>query len=150
MLSLFKKWKRFSEVRDGVAKPAIENEGQSKWNSAKKGDISTQVEKDVMPVESCDVSKTSIEYKFLDFHNKNPHIYDRLREMAFTLKGHGRKKYGIASLFEVLRWQHATSTTSSDFKLNNNYRAYYARLLMENEPELDGFFHVRVQHGTSL
>ena len=36
------------------------------------------------------------------------------------------------------------STTASDgFKLNNNHTAYYARMIMDNFNELDGFFHLR-------
>ena len=91
------------------------------------------------------INLQTIEGKFYQFHAQNPHVYERLRQLALDLKNRGRKKYGIAGLFEVLRWEHAMSTTDEDFKLNNNYRAYYARLLMENEPELDGFFATRVQ-----
>lgn len=87
----------------------------------------------------------TIEGKFAHFHRLNPHVYSRLRQLALDLKGRGRNKYGIAGLFEVLRWEHAMTTTDDDFKLNNNYRAYYARLLMANEPELDDFFAIRVQ-----
>lgn len=35
------------------------------------------------------------------------------------------------------------STSDPDFKLNNSYRAYYARLIMAQEPDLAGLFALR-------
>ena len=80
------------------------------------------------------------------FHAENPHVYEMLRHLALDAARHGRR-LGIAMLFEVLRWQYAMNTTdqASEFKLNNNYRAFYARLLMEKEPELQDYFETRTQ-----
>lgn len=36
-----------------------------------------------------------------------------------------------------------------DYSLNNSYRAFYARLIMRNAPDLDGFFEVRAQKPSS-
>lgn len=36
-----------------------------------------------------------------------------------------------------------TERFGDEYKLNNDYRAFYARLLMANEPELAGFFETR-------
>ena len=46
-------------------------------------------------------------------------------------------------LFEVVRWNRLLRTGDRGFKLNNNFTAYYARLLMEREPELRGMFETR-------
>lgn len=80
---------------------------------------------------------------FLKFHNANPHVYERLRELALLVKSKGRNKYSINGLFEVLRWEQALTTTGSKFKLNNNFRAWYARMLEQNVPELSNFFELR-------
>ena len=86
----------------------------------------------------------TIEERFESFHRENPHIYDELLFMALRLKHRGRKRYGIATLFEVLRYKKdIESTGSAGFKLNNDFRALYARRLMNNEPELRGFFEIR-------
>lgn len=85
----------------------------------------------------------SIRDKFHEFYYANPHVYWRLRELAVDLKHRGRDRYSINGLFEVLRWEHAMKTSGDTFKLNNNYRALYARALMNNEPELEGFFETR-------
>lgn len=87
-----------------------------------------------------------IEREFLRFDADNPWVYTHLRGMALRLKRTGRDSYGIAALFEVLRYEHAVQTISDDgLKLNNNYRALYARKLAQNEPELREFFKFRVR-----
>ena len=92
-----------------------------------------------------------IEVAFNKFHTENPWVYDRLRTMALQLKRSGRNSYGIAALFEVLRYEYAMKTQSDDgFKLNNNYRALYSRMLAKDEPELKEFFRMRVRRSGLL
>lgn len=87
-----------------------------------------------------------LEKQFLTFHRENLQVYDKLVELAFILKDRGHRKIGIAMLFEQLRWLYAMETTDmGGFKLNNNYRAFYARMLMERNPALNGFFEIREQ-----
>ena len=80
---------------------------------------------------------------FWEFHKANPHVYTALRRLALGLLGRGRSKWGIGGLFEVMRWRHAMVTEGDDFKLNNNFRAYYARLLMSRDRRLKQFFDLR-------
>lgn len=88
----------------------------------------------------------AIERAFLKFHAENPWVYDRLRDMALQLKNSGRSTYGIAALFEVLRYEYALKTVSDDgLKLNNNYRALYARKLAQEEAALRDFFKMRIR-----
>jgi len=93
----------------------------------------------------------SLEEKFEAFHGANPEVYAKLRELAFELKSRGVERYGMAGLFEVLRYESALQTVDAEtgeapeFKLNNSYRSFYARLLMEREPALAGFFELRTQ-----
>jgi hypothetical protein len=85
-----------------------------------------------------------IEEAFWRFHELNPHVYARLVQLARDLKARGRRRIGIGMLFEVLRWHHLSTVGDADgFKLNNNYRALYARLIMHREPDLAGVFHTR-------
>ena len=97
------------------------------------------------PVDgSTTVVMSKAEERFWKFHTDNPHVYAELVRLANVLKYRGHKKIGIAMLFEQLRWQYAMTTSDmSGYKLNNNYRAYYSRLIMETEPELAGFFETR-------
>ena len=82
--------------------------------------------------------------RFATFHRENPHVYVELVRLARVLKSRGHKKVGIAMLFEQLRWQYAMTTSDmSGYKLNNSYRAHYARLIMEKETDLEGIFETR-------
>lgn len=91
-------------------------------------------------------ARRTIEEDFWAFHRANPQVYDRLSALAGQLKDRGHTKVGIGMLFEVLRWEHMMSTSDvTPFKLNNNYRAYYARLIMHRRPSLAGFFDLRKQ-----
>ena len=86
----------------------------------------------------------SLEEQFAAFHAANPQVYVALRALALSMRRQGVRKAGIGQLFEVLRWQYALQTRGGDFKLNNNFRSFYARLL-DNEAELHGLFEMRVQ-----
>jgi hypothetical protein len=46
-------------------------------------------------------------------------------------------------LFEVLRWRRMLRTAGDEFQLNNNYRSYYARLIMLQESDLEDVFETR-------
>jgi hypothetical protein len=90
----------------------------------------------------------TIEQAFLRFHAQNPHVYDELVKLARRARRSGSSRVGIGMLFEVLRWRHTLRTGGDDFKLNNNYRSYYARLIMLREPDLAGVFETRQLHGS--
>ena len=80
----------------------------------------------------------------LAFHAANPLVYQELRRLAFELLNAGHKRFGIDLLFSQMRWRWLIRTTDeSGFRLNNSYRATYARLLANQEPELRDVFSVR-------
>lgn len=81
--------------------------------------------------------------KFAEHHAANPQIYDALRRFALEAKRSGRPRIGIKMLYERVRWHTTVETRDDTFKLNNNWHAFYARLLMQQEPELQGFFETR-------
>lgn len=90
--------------------------------------------------------ETAAEAKFREFHADNPQVYAKLVELTREAKSAGRTKIGIGMLFEVLRWHSYISTTDPDYKMNNNYRSRYARLIQQNEPDLAGMFDMRELH----
>ena len=79
------------------------------------------------------------------FHEKNPRVYEELRELALQAVRAGHKRFSIRVCWEVVRWHRMFKTVdeSSQFRMNDHYHAWYARLLMEREPELAGVFEVR-------
>ncbi len=99
---------------------------------------------ELSPTVPPDVERdASLDERFEAFHRANPHVYEELRRLALEMRRRGVRRYGIKGLFEVLRWRYALQTRGDEFKLNNSYTSRYARLLMEREPELRGFFEVR-------
>jgi hypothetical protein len=82
--------------------------------------------------------------KYEAFKKANPWVIRTLTRMSYELYNKGYKHYGIAALVEVLRYDYAINNDpNSEFKLNNNYRAFMAREIMQNEPMLEGFFSTR-------
>lgn len=92
------------------------------------------------------------EEAFWRFHEENPHVYERLKRLAFKLKVRGVDRWGMKALYEILRYEEAVATNSPAalYRLNNNFTALYARLLMEREPDLEGFFELRGRGGASI
>ena len=85
----------------------------------------------------------SIQQRFNLFHRENPHVYQAIRTLALSMKRKGHATWSIKAIFEILRWSYAMTTTDQDFKLPNDYHSRYARLVMDQEPELEGFFETR-------
>ena len=82
--------------------------------------------------------------RFQEFHGANPHVYANIVRMARQAKDRGRNKIGMPMLFEVMRWNHILKTDSKDeFKLNNDYIPFYSRLVMKDNPDLEGMFEIR-------
>ena len=83
--------------------------------------------------------------RFEAFHALNPHVMRALIRLARWTQNDGWRVCSIKLLFEQLRWQWAVQTQGDVYKLNNNFHAYYARLIMHRHPDLAGFFRIRRQ-----
>lgn len=71
-------------------------------------------------------------------------ICNRFIRIAWGIMKRG-KKVGAKAIAERLRWYYmAKKQDDSAYKINNNMIAYMARHAMVKEPELDGFFNLRV------
>lgn len=88
-------------------------------------------------------SGSGIEADFRRFHEANPQVFREIVRLCRQAKGRGFDRWSINGVFEVLRWNQAIVTDEGKPKLNNNYRAFYARLVMELCPDLEGFFETR-------
>lgn len=90
------------------------------------------------------VKGQTIQERFLSFHALNPWVYDDLVTLAREAKyDKGYQRGSIDALSQVLRWQRHRPTTGEKWKLYDHYRSRYARLIMEQEPDLEGFFELR-------
>lgn len=89
--------------------------------------------------------KLTIAERFAIFHAANPHVFENLRRLAIGLIRRGRTHYSVDALFHILRFHYDIGTVdpTADFKLSNDYTSRYARLLIEQAPELADFFDLR-------
>lgn len=82
--------------------------------------------------------------RFMRFHEQNPHVYDRLEELAQEWFDAGHTKVAVRMLWEVLRWEAGTTTTGEGgYKLNDHFPSRYVRLLIHHHPDWAGRFHTR-------
>lgn len=86
----------------------------------------------------------NLEGKFWRFHSSNPHIYAKLVTLAREWKAAGHQTCGIAMLVAKAHLDFGLKGHPA-LSVSNNYRRFYARLIMAQEPELRGFFRLRVQ-----
>ena len=91
------------------------------------------------------MSQSAIEKRFFQFHDENPHVYKEFERRALLLINKGRNHFGAKAIFEAMRFDWAATTTDEEFKLNNNYTAYYARIFEDKHPDYVGFFEMRTQ-----
>lgn len=86
----------------------------------------------------------SIRARFEAFHEENPHVYEAIVEKVKQAWLMGFTKWSINAIFEILRWNAAMETgTDEQWKLSNDFRACYARKVMEDFPLWLGFFEIR-------
>ena len=82
--------------------------------------------------------------KYAAFKRTNPWLLPKLERRSLELFACGRRHYGMQSLVEGLRYEYARiNDPNSNFKINNDYCAYMAREIMNNNPALAGFFKLR-------
>jgi hypothetical protein len=85
----------------------------------------------------------TLQERFELFHAEHADIYDLFKRFTLEMARSGRSRYGAKSLMERVRWHHATTSGGGDFKINNNFTSRYVRLLLQERPDLAGFFETR-------
>ena len=74
------------------------------------------------------------------FHQNNPKVFALITKYAIEAMKSGLDHYSIKGIFEQIRWDFNVKTQDKEFKLSNNYSAYYARHFHKCYPQFDGFF----------
>ena len=88
----------------------------------------------------------SIQERFERFHAKHQEVYDELLQVCRVWKRHSSSRWSVDAAYQIIRWEHVIAGLDDPhetFKLDDHYRALYSRLLMANEPELEGLFETR-------
>ena len=85
--------------------------------------------------------------KWWSFHNDNPHVYDLFQQYTHEAINSGAKKCSPWLIIGRIRWETAIKTTDDDFKISNDYIAFYSRLFMSWNPRHEGFFRTKPMKG---
>lgn len=91
--------------------------------------------------------KSKHEQEFDKFHAENPKVYELFCEYVGKLKDAGYEHYSADAIIHYIRFQESLRTNSKDFKINNNFVAFYARKYMSEHLQDDGFFRTRGKQG---
>lgn len=82
--------------------------------------------------------------RFKDFHEKNGSVYFKFFDYANRALCRGFKKYSAVTIIHTIRWEEDLKSDSGEvFKINNDYIALYARLLIWHHPIFKDFFELR-------
>jgi len=87
-----------------------------------------------------DEIKPHILKKSIQFHVENPEVYVMVKKFAVQAKESKRNRFGIAMIWERMRWFTMIETTDKTYKLNNNHKAFYSRMLMIDDPFFKSVF----------
>lgn len=80
---------------------------------------------------------------FTEFHSKNPSVYRAFEREALRAIKRGRKKISAKLLINWIRWNNFIETGDDNFKINDAYQSYYARLFVTIHPHHKGIFEFR-------
>lgn len=87
----------------------------------------------------------TIDERFATFDADYPQVYRMIVGFARMAHRRGFQHYGIQAIVERARWEVSMrwGPDTEGFKLNNDFTALYARKVMAENPDLDGFFRLR-------
>lgn len=80
--------------------------------------------------------------KFPLYHLENPHIYEAFKKYTFEAIDRGRLYFSSEAVINRIRWDSLISGNDK-YKINNNYKAFYSRMFMNEYPAFKGFFSTR-------
>ncbi len=87
---------------------------------------------------------TATKQEFWAFHKANPSVYKEFEKYTNVAIDRGAKHLSHWLVIGRIRYETAIETNDPDYKINNNYIAFYARLFMALNPQHDGFFKTKL------
>ena len=84
----------------------------------------------------------TIEQRFNKYLTDNPHIYEAFKQYTFKAIAKKYQRFSAEFIFNVIRWETAISG-KDQYKINNDFKAFFARKFMQEHPEYNGYFITR-------
>ena len=101
-------------------------------------------------MNSVDKSSKDLVTEWKHFHVKNPEVYELFCVFTFQAINKGHHRLSSEMIINRIRWETSVVTSDKDYKINNDYKPFYARLFMEEHPQYKNFFNTRGSHADNL
>jgi hypothetical protein len=89
------------------------------------------------------VSFAKRQARFDEWHKNNPGIWEYFQRFSFEALQHGHKKISHWLIINRIRWEVFIVTTGKDFKISNDFIAFYARLWKKTHPQHKTLFNTK-------
>jgi hypothetical protein len=86
---------------------------------------------------------TDLEKKFYIFHRDNPRVYELFKKFTKQVIDRGYLRHSARDIIHRIRWETTIVTSDEEFKINDHYSPYYARMWMNDHPQYPDFFATR-------
>lgn len=98
-------------------------------------------------IASCEESHAS---DWLAYHQANPGVYAEFCAFAEKMRVETKRTiYSVEIIINVLRWHRDLKSEDGDFKINNNFKSFYARMY-EWHYACKGFFRKRKSYADDV
>ena len=87
--------------------------------------------------------KPSAKEKWWAWHRENPDVWRLFEAFTNEAVARGRTRISAWLIVNRIRWETEVVTNGVDFKISNNFIAYYARLYLAVHPESAGLFVIK-------
>ena len=84
---------------------------------------------------------------FDKWHADNPDIWVYFQRFSFEAVARGHKKISHWLIINRIRWEVFIVTTGKDFKISNDFIAFYARLWRKTHAEHKSLFNIKRMNG---
>ena len=94
--------------------------------------------------EAFEVPHNEHEIRFMEFHKKNPVVWDLWQKFTKEAISHGMGVVGSQLILERIRWEtairlHDTTADGQSVKICNHHKVFYARLWNKQNPHQQVF-----------
>jgi hypothetical protein len=79
----------------------------------------------------------------INYHEKNPHLYKAFKQFSSNAYGLGYKYFSAEMIINRMRWQTMIEAKDDSFKIKNDVKPFYARMLMAKYKKYNNFFKLR-------
>lgn len=80
---------------------------------------------------------------FWAWHKANPGVWDYFERFSLEAVSRGRKHISHWLIINRIRWEVNIMTTGEEFKISNDYIAFYARLWRARYPQHKDLFNIK-------